>query len=328
MSAMQDTTFRSMGCDVRFLIGEPVASGALDAREAAARERAFVEDLAARLSRFRPDSELSALNADPRAAVPASPLLRAAVGAGLWAARASGGLVDPTLLGALERGGYAQSLEGSAPAPLADALRSAPRRAAARPNAAALWRTIAVDNRTGAVRRPPGVQIDTGGTGKGLAADAVAHRLAGFSRFAVDCGGDIAVGGPDALVRPFEIAVEHPLTGEIVHTLSVARGGVATSGLNVRIWRRPDGGFAHHLLDPATGEPAWTGLVGVTALGRSALEAETLSKQALLSGPAAARNVLAQHGGLLVHDDGTVEPVGPVLERPRLRIRVPRGAAA
>jgi FAD:protein FMN transferase len=328
MSFEHDTTFRSMGCEIRLLIGEPLRSGELTQDDASARERTFVEDLAARLSRFRPDSELSALNADPRAAVPASPLLRAAVGAGVWAAHRTGGLVDPTLVDALERGGYGASRDGAEPASLAEALRGAPVRAPAQPHPAGRWRAIAVDERGGLVRRPPGLRIDTGGTGKGLAADAVAHRLAGFSRFVVDCGGDIAVGGPAALVRPFEVAVEHPLSGEHVHTLTVGRGGVATSGLNVRIWRRPDGSFAHHLLDPATGEPAWTGLIGVTALGGSALEAETLSKHALLSGPDGARKMLADQGGLLVHDDGDVELVGPVRERPRLRVRLPEGAAA
>ena len=328
MSHEHDTTFRSMGCDVRLLIGAPLSATALTQAEAGARERAFVEDLAARLTRFRPDSELTALNADLRAAAPASPLLRAAVGAGVWAAHRTGGLVDPTLVAALERGGYSGSLDGAEPASLTEALRFAPPRAAAAPNPAAPWRAIAVDDRTGVVRRPPGLRIDTGGTGKGLAADAVAHRLAGFSRFVVDCGGDIAVGGPEALSRPYEIVVEHPLTGERVHTLTVAGGGVATSGLNVRIWRRADGTYAHHLLDPATGEPAWTGLVGVTALGGTALEAETLSKHALLAGPVGARRVLAGQGGLIVHDDGDVELVGPVLHRPRLRLRVPVGAAA
>ena len=93
--------------------------------------------------------------------------------------------------------------------------------------------------------------IDTGGTGKGLCADAVAHRLAGYTRFVVDCGGDLAVGGVGAQVEPYEIEVEHPLTGETIRTLRVAAGGVATSGLNVRVWRTPGGGFAHHLLDPA-----------------------------------------------------------------------------
>ncbi len=93
---------------------------------------------------------------------------------------------------------------------------------------------------------------------------------------------------------------------------AVRRGGVATSGLNVRIWRRRDGHFAHHLLDPSTGRPVWSGLIGATALGDSALEAETLSKMALLLGPAGAREVLAEHGGVIVHDDGAVEVIGPV----------------
>ena len=94
-----------------------------------------------------------------------------------------------------------------------------------------------VDDAAGVIVRPPGVMIDTGGTGKGLCADAVAHRLSGYTRFVVDCGGDIAVGGVGAQFDPYEIEVEHPLTGEPIGALRIARGGVATSGLNVRIWR-------------------------------------------------------------------------------------------
>jgi hypothetical protein len=54
----------------------------------------------------------------------------------------------------------------------------------------------------------------------------------------------------------------------------------------------------------------WSGLIGATALAPSALEAETLTKVALLSGPMGARRALAEHGGLIVHNDGEVEPVG------------------
>ncbi len=154
--------------------------------------------------------------------------------------------------------------------------------------------------------------LDTGGTGKGLCADAVAHRLGGFTRFVVDCGGDIAVGGVGAQLSPYEVEVEHPLTRRSIGTVRVARGGIATSGLNVRIWRDREGRYAHHLLDPSSGRPAWTGLIGVTALGDTALEAETLSKIALLSGPAGARTALADRGGVIIHDDGTVEAIGPV----------------
>ena len=169
-----------------------------------------------------------------------------------------------------------------------------------------------VDDATGVIVRPRGVRFDTGGTGKGLCADAVAHRLSGYTRYVVDCGGDIAVGGVGAQLDPYEIEIEHPLTGAPIGHLRLAGGGVATSGLNVRIWRDSNGSFAHHLLDPSTGRPAWTGLIGVTAIGSSALEAETLSKMALLLGPDGARGVLAEHGGVLVHDDGAVEAVGPI----------------
>jgi FAD:protein FMN transferase len=312
MSDQHDIVFHSMGSDVRLLIGPPLLRDGRSPVQSGWRERAWVEDFAARLSRFRDDSELSALNRDPRTEVPASPLLRAAVRAGIWAAGRSDGLVDPTLVGALERAGYVRSLDGCRPASLRQALASAPARRPARPHPERLWQKVSVDDRRGAVRRPPGVQIDTGGTGKGLCADAVAHRLRGHTSFVVDCGGDLAIGGVGAQFEPYAVEVEHPLTGEAVRTLQVAEGGVASSGLNVRVWQDAQGGFAHHLLDPATGRPAWTGLIGVTALAPTALEAETLAKAALLLGPLGARRVLAEHGGLAVHDDGDVEEIGPL----------------
>jgi hypothetical protein len=72
------------------------------------------------------------------------------------------------------------------------------------------------------------------------------------------------------------------------------------------------GAYAHHLLDPSTGQPAWTGLVGATAVAGSSLEAETLSKLALLLGPEGAREVLSGLGGVIVHNSGEVEAVGPI----------------
>ncbi len=312
MSPAHDIIFRSMGSDVRLIVESPLLRGLPTPVEATESERRYIQDFARRLSRFRSDSELCALNADRSCEVPASILLRAAVAAGLWAAERSGGLIDPTLVGEIESIGYVASKDGETPVPLPLALAAAPARRPARPRATSPWRQIEVDDRRGTVRRPPGLRIDTGGTGKGLAADAVAHRLRHYTRFVVDCGGDIAVGGVGCQLNPIAVEVEHPLTGECVHTLRLTQGGVATSGLNVRVWRRPDGSFVHHLLDPSSGEPVWSGLIGATALAPSALEAETLSKLALLTGPEGARWALAEHGGLVVHDDGEVELIGPL----------------
>ena len=212
-----------------------------------------------RLSRFRPGSELSRFNCDEREEVPASALLRDAVRAGIWAAHRTGGLVDPTLLAPLEAAGYATSRSGSRAAPLADALAAAPPRRPARPDPREAWRSIRVLDDVGTISRPPGVRFDPGGIGKGLAADLVAQRLEGYGRYAIDCGGDVRVGGRDPGTEPVEIEVRDPITGTAADAFTILRGAVATSGIDTRLWLGPDGRHGHHLIDPATGEPAWTG---------------------------------------------------------------------
>jgi thiamine biosynthesis lipoprotein len=314
-----DVIFDAMGSHVRLLIGEP-GPGMAPAPAAAEQARQFVVEFDAALSRFKPESELCALNDDPREVVSASELLRTAVKAGVAAAERSSGLVDPTLVGEIESAGYIASRAGVPGAPLGAALAEAPPRQSAKPNPEANWRRFEIDDAAGTIARPAGIRFDTGGTGKGLAADLIAGRLRGYSRFIVDCGGDIRIGGADALVNPYDVYVEHPLTGEHAYVLRLGFGAVATSGLNVRIWRGSDGRYAHHLLDPSTGEPAWTGLIGVTALGDTAVEAETIAKAALLSGPGGGRAILAERGGLLVHDSGRIEMVGPFSAKPRIRL--------
>ena len=66
MNGEHDLSFHAMGSEIRLLIGRPLVASARPAVDAASLERAYIEDFAARLSRFRVDSELCALNADPR----------------------------------------------------------------------------------------------------------------------------------------------------------------------------------------------------------------------------------------------------------------------
>jgi thiamine biosynthesis lipoprotein len=159
-------------------------------------------------------------------------------------------------------------------------------------------------------------------------ADVLGELLAGHAGFAVNCGGDLLVGGNAGLERPIE--VESPFDGSIIHVFRERGAGVATSGIGRRSWIGPDGRPGHHLLDPATGRPAFTGIVQVTALAPSALLAEIRAKAAVLAGPRAARRWLPQ-GGVIVYDDGshTVIERAPVLSigrdadgRPRVSERV------
>jgi FAD:protein FMN transferase len=317
-----DATFRAMGSEIRLIVGDPGENG-IDPLDAVAEAQEFIEEFEQCLSRFRPDSELCALNSYVGDVVPASPLLRDAVAAGIAAAERTGGLVDPTLVDEIEGAGYVRSREGAVPVDLRTALAMAPERMPARPDPARRWAMVEVDEEAGVIRRPNGVRFDSGGIGKGLAADLIAERLAGQTRFVIGCGGDLRIGG--TLPERQEVLVEHPITGAQDRRLYIESGAVASSGINVRVWRRDDGSIAHHLIDPRTGEPAWTGMVGATALAPSGVEAETIAKAALLSGPEGARELLRAHGGVIFHEDGEAEPVGPIELKPRLTVRIPAG---
>jgi thiamine biosynthesis lipoprotein len=280
-----------------------------DARAAVRQARARLLDWYARFSRFDPASELSRFNADPRGEVPVSPELAGLAAATIAAARRTGGLVDATLIDEIEAAGYTGDL--GAPVELAEALALAPPRRAAGPAPASRWREIAVGAETGVVRRPPGVKLDSGGLAKGMFADLLAASLGPYPSFAIDCAGDLRLGGTAGIERP--VLVASPFDASTVHEYRLGAGGVATSGIGRRSWLDRRGRPAHHLLDPATGRPAYTGVVQVTALAPTALEAEIRAKAAILAGPGRAREWLPD-GGVVVHDDRTAEvlpPAGP-----------------
>ena len=317
-----DIEFHAMGCLLRVLVGPSMdGASAPSPTQAAEAVKSTIESFDQQMSRFKADSELTSLNNDPRETVPASALLRSVVSAAIWAAEESNGLLDPTLVTELEKVGYANTLRNMTPAPLADALISAPPSRAAAPRRDSQWRQIKVDNRNGTISRPVGVRIDSGGVGKGLIADACGSMLSDRERFCVNASGDLRIGGRDAAADPYRVTIEDPFGGDHLAVIRVGHGAVATSGIGSRLWET-DYGFAHHLLDPSTGEPAWTGVVQVTAMAPTALEAETRAKQVLLGGPRSS-HLLELDGGLVLLDDGSVEMVGPVaqaMERRHLRL--------
>lgn len=277
------------------VIGDGELGSAVQAVDTA---RACLESWHRRFTRFDRGSELSRLNADPRPAVEVTPIMARFAAAAVAAAEWTGGLVDPTLLADLERAGYTRDLRASLPLDLA--LRLAPCRHAGGPSPDSRWRKVTVEHDT--VIRPPGVALDSGGIAKGLFADVLGELLDSHASYAVDCAGDLRVGGAAGLVRPVNVA--SPFGGEVLHVFELAGAGVATSGIGKRSWLDAHSAPAHHLLDPATGRPAFTGVVQATAIAPTALEAELRAKAAVLSGPDGAGAWLP-HGGVVVHDDGS-----------------------
>ena len=293
-------------CTVRLQGRGPLGSGP----GAVERVRRRLLHWHAQFSRFDGDSELSRLNADTRTRVPVSPIMARFVQAAVGAASLTGGLVDPTLVGEIEAAGYTHDLPSS--------VRSTPLRgqdgSTASPGVASRWRDVVVDRAAGTVSRPVGVRLDSGGVAKGLFGDVLAPVLGWYDAFALDAAGDIVLGGAAGVVRPVQVA--SPTGEEILHTFHLVGGAVATSGITRRSWIDDRGRPAHHLLDPATGRPAFTGVVQATALAPSGIEAEARAKASVLAGPKAAAGWL-RHGGVVVYGDGgckVIEPRCPELQ--------------
>jgi thiamine biosynthesis lipoprotein len=296
-------TFACFGSSCSVLVMEDGPGGGADGAVAAA--RACLVSWHDRFTRFMPDSELSRLNADPRRVVPVTPVMARFASAVVEAAELTGGLVDATLLGELERAGYVGDLgEGL---PLSTALGLAPSRRPAGPRAGSPWRMLSVDYSALTVERPPGLMLDSGGLAKGLFADVIAETLTGYASFAVECAGDVRVGG-----IPRQVLVASPFDGSALHAFELSDVGIATSGIGRRSWLDARGAPAHHLLDPSTGRPAFTGVVQATAIAPTALEAEARAKAAVLSGPERAASWLP-HGGVIVLDDGSARVLQPSL---------------
>ena len=265
------SSFRAMGCAVR----AQVECEGPQVEQLVSRVPDWFETWEDRLSRFRPQSELSRLNARPGEMVAVSPVLWQVIHASLEAARLTQGLVTPTVLPALEAAGYDRSF--------ADLDLEAEADVAA-PEAAPDWRAIRFEPKERKLCLPKGTRLDLGGIGKGWAADRAAARLKRLGPAMVEAGGDIAVSGRRSRGQAWRIAVADPRQPDRdLAYLAATSGGVATSGKDFRRWRR-GGAWQHHLIDPRTGRPSISDVWSATVLAPSLQLAEVATKLVVLLG--------------------------------------------
>ncbi len=228
-------------------------------------------------SRFREDSELSALNLAAGSVVRVSPLLGEALEAALRAARITDGDVDPTIGEALIALGYDRDFASLAPAREIQ-FASVPG-----------WQTVRLDPGEQTVRVPRGVKLDLGATAKALAADhaaAAACRAAGCGVL-VSLGGDIATAG-EAPEGGWNVRVtDDHAAGEDApgQRITLRTGGLATSSTTVRRWRGPEASeLVHHLVDPATGRSVQGAWRTASVCAASCLDANIASTAAIIRG--------------------------------------------
>jgi FAD:protein FMN transferase len=289
-----ETTFGALGTTATLHV---VGRDALpEARRALEREIAAIDKAC---SRFRSDSELMGINAVAGTPVVVSPLCVEAVQVALRAARATDGIVDPTVGRALRVLGYDRSFE------LLDRAGPALRVRAQRVPG---WQMVEVDTAARTVRVPSGVELDLGATAKALCADraaAAAYDATGVGVL-ISLGGDIAIAGPAPDGGwPVHVGDDHTeYTGG--QTIAVYSGGLATSGLTRRTWMRGEVRL-HHVVDPRTGAPAVTCWRTASVAAASCVDANIATTAAIVLGRdanawLAARNLPAR----LVTADGDV----------------------
>ncbi len=157
-------------------------------------------------------------------------------------------------------------------------------------------------------------EIDLGGIGKGYIADRVAALLKseGVTSAIVSLGGNIVtVGDKDG--EPFTVGIEKPFSdqSEIIGTVLMKDETIVTSGTYERYFRK-NGKFYHHILDPGTGLPADTDILGVTIIsgaGNSA-DCDSLATYCLILGKEKALKLIGGMDGyecLIIDTGGNIE---------------------
>jgi thiamine biosynthesis lipoprotein len=277
-------------------------AGSADLRD---RTRSLLEHYEQSWSRFRPTSELSRLNEDPRPSVPVSNTLGLILTCALAAWRATDGWFNPSVHDAVVAAGYDRSYE------LFDG-RSRPPSAGVPVVGAEEIQLDRAEART-IVHRPPGLRLDLGGIGKGLAADLVARSLVadGFRSVCISVGGDVRTAGV-APEHGWMVPVADAYRVGHAFTARLTSGAIAASSTAVRRWPTDDGGWSHHLIDPSTGAPSCSGVTSVVVAAAEAWWSECLAKAALVAGERNGATLLERSGvsGWMSLGDGRVIDVG------------------
>jgi thiamine biosynthesis lipoprotein len=300
MTSQYVISFRAMGSQFNAWLETPA-----DGEAILRRVPAWVEAIEARLSRFRPESELSCLNTRSGQWVAVSDTLFQAVMKARHAAQITAGLVNPLVLPALIAAGYARSF--------VDMTRRDDRlpEQVSGPVIVPDWRGIEIRPNRNAIRLPAGSQIDLGGTAKGWTAAQIAGRLSVYGPCLVDAGGDLAARGKPRGQMGWQVDVAEPGQSDQappVASVMVTDLAVATSGIDYRCWVR-NGKRQHHLIDPRTGQPAVTDVLSATVIHPDACLAEGYAKALVLLGSTAGLEWILGHpqrAALVVRTDGAV----------------------
>ena len=157
-----------------------------------------------------------------------------------------------------------------------------------------------VESEGGTVRLPAGRELSFGAVAKGYAAQAAAEAMgnAGVTAAILSLGGNVQTLGTKPDGKPWSVAVQDPFdTGDYAGLLELSGGMAAVTSGGYQRFFEQDGVIYHHILDPATGMPARSGLVSATVVCEDGTKADALSTAAFILGEEKALSLRKEMGG-------------------------------
>ena len=158
------------------------------------------------------------------------------------------------------------------------------------------------DKKSGRLKLSQGQMLDMGAIAKGYAGDRVREifQRHGIESGLIYLGGNVLCYGQKPEGGKWRCGIKDPLHPEdnsrYLGCLYAQDLAIVTSGAYERYFTDPDtGNIYHHILDPATGYPARSGIISSTIIAKDAALADALSTAAYVSGRKKAELLWRQH---------------------------------
>lgn len=147
------------------------------------------------------------------------------------------------------------------------------------------YRAIQYDAQSKSVSLLDGMEIDLGSVAKGYTSDVLIELLreSGVESALLNLGGNVHALGEKPDGSPWRVAIQDPQSDVYFGVLEIRDQAVVTSGGYERYFEQ-DGNIYWHIIDPATGYPARSGLLSVTIVGDSGVICDGLSTSLFVMG--------------------------------------------
>ena len=171
------------------------------------------------------------------------------------------------------------------------------------------YRKVTLENGTASIAQ--GMEVDLGSVAKGYTGDQVSQLLreGGVTSALLNLGGNVQLVGGKPDGSDWRVAVQDPESDGYLGVLSLRDKAAITSGGYERYFVGDDGEVYWHIIDPATGAPARSGLISVTVIGDRGVVCHALSTGLFVMGLDKAAEYWRRYGdfeAVFVAEDGSV----------------------